>query len=93
MAGRGQEVLEMHPAGIQFGLSHGLLELNGGGTVLSPPFLERISEMARRFQCRHIPLLENKEGNNADSNSFTRSYARGHDLVAAARLNQFVHAG
>src|SRR5437868_10840351 len=38
----------MHPAGIKFGLSHGLLELNGAGVVLSPPLLESISEMARR---------------------------------------------
>ena len=38
----------MHPSGIKFGLSHGLLELNGAGVVLSPPLLESISEMARR---------------------------------------------
>jgi len=38
----------MHPAGIKFGLSHGLLELNGAGVVLSAPLLESISEMARR---------------------------------------------
>ena len=38
----------MHPAGIKFGLSHGLLELSGAGVVLSPPLLESISEMARR---------------------------------------------
>ncbi len=38
----------MHPAGIKFGLSQGLLELNGAGVVLSPPLLESISEMARR---------------------------------------------
>ena len=38
----------MHPAGIKFGLSHGLLELRGAGVVLSSPLLESISEMARR---------------------------------------------
>jgi len=38
----------MHPAGIKFGLSHGLLELNGADVVLSGRFLESISEMARR---------------------------------------------
>src|SRR5438094_9930606 len=38
----------MHPAGIKFGLSHGLLELNGADVVLSGAFLESISEMARR---------------------------------------------
>jgi hypothetical protein len=38
----------MHPAGIKFGLSHGLLELNGADVVLSGHFLESISEMARR---------------------------------------------
>src|SRR3954466_3001910 len=43
-----QEVTTMHPAGIKFGLSQGLLELNGAGVVLSPPLLESISEMARR---------------------------------------------
>src|SRR5437588_5507471 len=29
-----QEVSTMHPAGIKFGLSHGLLELSGAGVVL-----------------------------------------------------------
>ena len=38
----------MHPAGIKFGLSHGLLELSGADVVLSQPLLESISEMARR---------------------------------------------
>ena len=38
----------MHPAGIKFGLSHGLLELNGADVVLSGQFLESISAMARR---------------------------------------------
>jgi len=38
----------MHPAGIKFGLSHGLLEFNGADVVLSGAFLESISEMARR---------------------------------------------
>jgi hypothetical protein len=36
----------MHPAGIKFGLSHGLLELSGADVVLSEPFLESISELA-----------------------------------------------
>jgi hypothetical protein len=38
----------MHPAGIKFGLAHGLLELSGPAVVLSQPLLESISEMARR---------------------------------------------
>jgi hypothetical protein len=38
----------MHPAGIKFGLTLGLLELKGDGVVLSPALLENISEMARR---------------------------------------------
>jgi hypothetical protein len=38
----------MHPAGIKFGLSHGLLQLEGAGVVLSTPLLESISSMARR---------------------------------------------
>jgi hypothetical protein len=38
----------MHPAGIKFGLSHGLLELSGAEVVLSDRLLESISEMARR---------------------------------------------
>jgi hypothetical protein len=38
----------MHPAGIKFGLSHGLLELRGADVVLSQPLLENISEGARR---------------------------------------------
>jgi hypothetical protein len=38
----------MHPAGIKFGLSHGLLELRGADVVLSQPLLESISEVARR---------------------------------------------
>ena len=37
----------MHPAGIKFGLSHGLLELRGADVVLSSAFLESISELAR----------------------------------------------
>jgi hypothetical protein len=36
----------MHPAGIKFGLSHGLLELRGADVVLSERFLESISEVA-----------------------------------------------
>ena len=35
----------MHPAGIKFGLSHGLLELNGAGVILSAPLLEGISKL------------------------------------------------
>jgi hypothetical protein len=43
----------MHPAGIKFGLSHGLLELNGADVVLSSLLLENISETARlRIQKR-----------------------------------------
>jgi hypothetical protein len=38
----------MHPAGIKFGLSHALLELNGADVTLSGRFLESISDMARR---------------------------------------------
>jgi hypothetical protein len=38
----------MHPAGIKFGLSHGLLELRGADVVLSQPLLEHISQAARR---------------------------------------------
>lgn len=38
----------MHPAGIKFGLSHGLLELRGADVVLSGRLLENISELARR---------------------------------------------
>ena len=38
----------MHPAGIKFGLSHGLLELSGADVVLSGALLENISELARR---------------------------------------------
>src|SRR5260370_10047236 len=42
------EIAIMHPAGIKFGLAHGLLEFSGATVVLSPPVLESISEMARR---------------------------------------------
>ena len=38
----------MHPGGIKFGLSQGLLELNGADVVLSARLRENISEMARR---------------------------------------------
>lgn len=38
----------MHPAGIKFGLSQGLLEFRGADVVVSGPFLENLSEMARR---------------------------------------------
>jgi hypothetical protein len=38
----------MHPAGIKFGLSHGLLELSGADVVLSPTLLESISGIARK---------------------------------------------
>jgi hypothetical protein len=47
----------MHPAGIKFGLSHGLLELNSASVVLSPPLLESISEMARRKVRRRKRVL------------------------------------
>jgi hypothetical protein len=39
----------MHPSGIKFGLSQGLLELNGADVVVSGPFLENLSEMARHW--------------------------------------------
>lgn len=38
----------MHPAGIKFGLSQGLLALSGADVVLSPALLEAISEIARK---------------------------------------------
>jgi hypothetical protein len=38
----------MHPAGIKFGLSQGLLELRGAEVVVSGAFLENLSAMARR---------------------------------------------
>jgi hypothetical protein len=39
----------MHPSGIQFGLSQGLLELNGDDVVISGPFRDRISAITRRW--------------------------------------------
>lgn len=39
----------MHPSGINFGLSQALLELSGDDVVVSGPFRERISEIARRW--------------------------------------------
>ena len=47
----------MHPAGIKFGLTHGLLELDGGRVVLSSPLVESISEMARRKVQRRKRVL------------------------------------
>ena len=47
----------MHPAGIKFGLTHGLLELDGGRVVLSPPLVESISGMARRKVQRRKRVL------------------------------------
>ena len=47
----------MHPSGIQFGLSQGLLELNGEDVVVSTPFRERISEKARRWLRRRKRVL------------------------------------
>jgi hypothetical protein len=38
----------MHPGGIKFGLSQGLLELSRGDVVVSARFLDNLSEMARR---------------------------------------------
>src|SRR5689334_10374354 len=38
----------MHPAGIKFGLSQGLLEFRGADVVVTDRFLENLSEMARR---------------------------------------------
>jgi hypothetical protein len=38
----------MHPSGIKFGLSQGLLELSGADVVASRRSLENLSEMARR---------------------------------------------
>lgn len=47
----------MHPAGLKFGLTHGLLELDGGRVVLSPPLVESISAMARRKVQRRKRVL------------------------------------
>jgi hypothetical protein len=47
----------MHPAGIKFGLTHGLLELNGADVVLSGRFLESISEVARHRVQRRKRVL------------------------------------
>ena len=47
----------MHPAGIKFGLSHGLLELDGSRVVLSPPLVESISAMARHKVQRRKRVL------------------------------------
>ena len=49
----------MHPAGIKFGLTQGVLELNGADVVISGRFLEIISELAprkirRRKRVMHI---------------------------------------
>jgi hypothetical protein len=47
----------MHPAGIKFGLSYGLLQLDGSRVVLSPPLVESISAMARRKVQRRKRVL------------------------------------
>jgi hypothetical protein len=47
----------MHPSGIKFGLSQGLLELNGNDLVVSSPFRERISELARHWVRRRKRVL------------------------------------
>jgi hypothetical protein len=38
----------MHPAGIKFGLSHDLLQLKRADVIVSDPFFEAISAVARR---------------------------------------------
>ena len=48
----------MHPAGIKFGLAHGLLEFSGASVVLSPPLLESIWEMARRKVGESLGLIK-----------------------------------
>jgi hypothetical protein len=47
----------MHPSGIKFGLSQDLLELNGDDVVVSAPFRERISEIARHWVRRRKRVL------------------------------------
>jgi len=47
----------MHPSGIKFGLSQGLLKLNGDDVVVSDPFRERVSEIARRWVRRRKRVL------------------------------------
>lgn len=47
----------MDPAGIKFGLSHNLLQLDGAGLVIAPEVLEGISDMARRLMLTGSPLL------------------------------------
>lgn len=47
----------MHPSGIKFGLSQGLLKLNGDEVVVSDPFRERVSEIARRWVRRRKRVL------------------------------------
>ena len=48
----------MHPGGIKFGLSQGLLELNGDKVVVSAPFLEHLSEIARRWVRRRKRVMD-----------------------------------
>jgi hypothetical protein len=43
----------VHPAGVQFGLSRGLLELNGDKVVVSEPVLDTISARARLLVQEH----------------------------------------
>jgi hypothetical protein len=48
----------MHPGGIGFGLSQGLLELNGDKVVVSAPFLKQLSEIARRWVRRRKRVMD-----------------------------------
>jgi hypothetical protein len=47
----------MHPSGIKFGLSQGLLELHGEYVVVSGPYLELMSEMAHRWILRRKRVI------------------------------------
>jgi len=42
------ETFGMDPAGVKFGLSRNLLQLDGGGIVMAADVLDAISELARR---------------------------------------------
>jgi len=47
----------MHPSGVHFGLSRGLLQLRGQEVLLSDPLLEAISVEAQlRVQLRKPPI-------------------------------------
>jgi hypothetical protein len=51
---------QMHPSGVQFGLSRGLLELRGGEVLLSDQLLETISaEVQRHLQLGNPPIRGN----------------------------------